>query len=92
MAGGAAGQEKQEGNRMLKDRMLKYRVMEYHKELVKKGQYIAARRVLRLLRDGRVALGLGDIDFSLEIQLEKIGCRIAYIGRHYTAHAYLKTA
>lgn len=32
---------------MLKDKMLKYRVMEFHKELVKSGQYIAARRVLQ---------------------------------------------
>lgn len=77
---------------MLKDRILKYRVMEFHRELVRNGQYIAARQVLKLLRDGRVALGLGDIDFYLEIKLEKLGCRIAYIGRCYTAHAYLKTA
>lgn len=77
---------------MLKEKMLRYRVMEFHKELVRKGQYIAARQVLKLLRTGKVALGLGDVDFSLEIQLEKLGCRIAYIGRHYSAHAYLKTA
>lgn len=77
---------------MLKDKMLKYRVMEFHKELVKRGQYIAARRVLQLLSRGHIALDLGDVDFSLEIQFEKLGCRIAYIGRHYTAHAYLKTA
>ena len=92
MAGGAAGQGEQEGIGMLKEKMLKCRVMEFHRELVRKGQYIAARQVMKLLRDGRVALGLGDVDFSLEIQLEKLGCRIAYIGRHYTAHAYLKTA
>jgi len=77
---------------MLKDKMLRYRVMEYHRELVRGGQYIAAKKVLVLLKDGRISLGLGDVDFSLEIQLEKLGCRIAYIGRHYTAHAYLKKA
>lgn len=77
---------------MLKDKMLRYRVMEYHRELVRGGQYIAARRVLVLLKDGRISLGLGDVDFSLEIQLEKLGCRIAYIGRRCTAHAYLKKA
>ena len=77
---------------MLKDKMLKYRVMEFHKELVKSGQYIAARRVLKFLNRGHVALGLGDIDFFLERELEKLGCRIAYIGRHYTAHAYMKVA
>lgn len=75
---------------MLKDKMLRYKVMEFHKELVRGGQYIAARRVLQLLQEGRIALGLGDVDFSLECRLEKLGCRIAYIGRHYTAHAYLK--
>lgn len=77
---------------MLKDKMLKYRVMEFHKELVKSGQYIAARRVLQFLNRGHVALDLGDIDFFLERELEKLGCRIAYIGRHYTAHAYMKVA
>lgn len=75
---------------MLKDRMLRYRVMEFHRELVRSGKYIAARRVLSLLRGERIALGLGDVDFFLECELEKLGCRIAYIGRHYTAHAYLK--
>lgn len=76
---------------MLKDKMLRYRVMEFHRELVRKGQYIAARQVLKLLRTGQVALSLGDVDFLLETQLENLGCRIAYIGRYYTAHAYLKT-
>lgn len=77
---------------MLKDKMLKYRVMEFHKELVKSGQYIAARRVLQLLSKGHIALDLGDVDFSLEVKLEKLGCRIAYIGRYYTAHAYMQAA
>lgn len=75
---------------MLKDKMLRYRVMDFHRELVRGGKYIAARRVLGLLDRGEISLGLGDIDFSLETKLEKLGCRISYIGRHYTAHAYLK--
>lgn len=77
---------------MLKEKMLRYKVMEFHRELVRSGQYIAARKVLSFLRDGRIALGLGDVDWYLETSLEKLGCKIAYIGRHYTAHAYLKTA
>lgn len=77
---------------MLKEKMLRYRIMEFHRELVRGGQYMAARQVLRLLYRGKITLGLGDVDYFLEIQLEKLGCRIAYIGRHYTAHAYLKTA
>lgn len=75
---------------MLKDKMLRFRVMEFHKELVRCGQYIAARRVLRLLNDGQICLDLGDVDFFLEMQLEKLGCKLAYIGRRYTCHAYLK--
>lgn len=77
---------------MLKDKMLRYRVMEFHRELVRGGKYIAAKRVLTLLQGERIALGLGDIDFFLECELEKLGCRIAYIGRHYTAHVYLRKA
>lgn len=76
---------------MLKDKMLRYRVMEFHKNLVRKGQYIAARRVLQLLSKGRIVLDLGDIDFFLENELEKLGCRITYTGRHYTTTAYLKS-
>lgn len=44
------------------------------------------------MNKGHVALDLGDIDFFLEGELEKLGCRIAYIGRYYTAHAYMKAA
>lgn len=76
---------------MLKDKMLRFRVMEFHKELVKGGQYIAARKVLRFLSEGQMCLGLGDVDFYLETRMEKLGCRIAYIGRHYTCHVYLKS-
>lgn len=76
---------------MLKDKMLRFRVMELHKELVKSGQYMAARKVLRFLSEGQMCLSLGDVDFYLETQMEKLGCRIAYIGRRYTCHVYLKS-
>lgn len=76
---------------MLRDKMLRFRVMELHKELVKSGQYMAARKVLRFLSEGQMCLSLGDVDFYLETQMEKLGCRIAYIGRRYTCHVYLKS-
>lgn len=75
---------------MLKEKMLRYKVMEFHKQLVRNGQYIAAKRILKFLIRKRIALGMNDVDWFLETSLEKIGCRISYTGRYYTACAYLK--
>ena len=77
---------------MLEDRMLRYRVMELHRELVGRGEFLEARMVLRLLQNKVIYLGLGDMDYSLEIKLEKLGCLVTYQGRHYTAHVHLRAA
>ena len=62
----------------IKQNIRRYKIMEKHMELVKKGHYLAARNLLRLLRDGHVRLGLGDADFESEEFLESIGCPVHY--------------
>lgn len=76
--------------RMLKEKMLRCRVMEFHKELTRKGHYLAGKKVLELLREGRIILDLSDTDFLIECELKKIGCKIGCGSRGYTSYAYLK--
>ena len=41
---------------MLKEKMLRYKVMEFHRQLTRNGQYIAAKRVLGFLQKEKIAL------------------------------------
>ena len=61
-----------------------------HWELVKKGEYKVAYRLYKLLKDGSVYLGLGDVDWTAEIILEKMGCacNISMSSSSYTAVFY----
>ncbi len=63
----------------------KYKIMEKHIELTKTGNYLAARNLLLLLRNGRVRLGLGDEDWETESCLEDIGCPVSYSRDGYGA-------
>lgn len=49
----------------------------------------AARCILQLLRRGQITLGLGDVDFRVEILLEDLGVPITYNRRGYSATAKL---
>ena len=53
-----------------------------HQELCQKGHYCEARRILDLLRNKRVNLGLEDIDWDVSIILEKIGFKISQTTRY----------
>ena len=77
---------------MPEQEMLKYRVIEFHKQLVKSGQYIAAKKVLRFLNKGEIILGMSDIDWMLEKKLDELGCESAVSRRYYTVRIRLKTA
>lgn len=78
---------------MLEKKIRKYKLMDTHREWVRQGKFLEARRLLRLLRDGKVALGLGDTDWIVEKLCEDAGCRInystSYNRRGYTATAYI---
>lgn len=68
----------QKNRKKFKKKMLKFRLMEFHKELIKKGKYMEAKKVLVLLIKEKLPLGLNDSDYYLEECFQKIGCRISY--------------
>lgn len=73
----------------LKKKLIRYRLFDCHRELVKGSaeDMQVARRLLGFLRKGEIRLGLGDVDWRTEQELEKAGVHIRYSGRGYTAYA-----
>lgn len=80
----------QKNRKKFKKKMLKFRLMEFHKELIKKGKYMEAKKVLVLLIKEKLPLGLNDSDYYLEECFQKIGCCISYSTRYYVAYVYLQ--
>ncbi len=74
---------------MLEKKIRRYKLIDTHRELVRQGKLSEARTVLKLLREGRVHLGLGDSDWTVEKLCEGVGCHISYNRRSYTATAYI---
>lgn len=74
---------------MLEKKIRRYKLMDAHRELVRQGKLLEAREVLRLLRNGRVKLGLGNVDWNVESLCEELGCRIRYSSRGYSAEVRL---
>lgn len=74
---------------MLEKKILRYKLMDAHRKLVREGKLLEARELLRLLRKGRVKLGLDDVSWEVERLCEELGCRINYSGRGYTAEVRL---
>lgn len=70
---------------MLQRKILRYKVMDVHRALVKEGKLLEARELLRLLRKGYIKLGLDDVSWNVESLCEKLGCKILYNNRGYTA-------
>ncbi len=74
----------------LERRIIRYRLMDKHRELVRAGAYETANCILRLLRHGYVPLGLGDAEWEAESILESVGLR-GHCGRGgYSTMFYLK--
>lgn len=71
--------------------MIRNELMKAHKALAlgSPDDMLAARLILRLLRTGRITLGLGDVDCRVEMLLEDLGVHISYSRRGYTATAYI---
>ena len=74
---------------MLEKKIRRYKIMEAHMELIRKGLYRQAQFVLRALREGKVTLWLDDDSWAVESLLEGLGCRIWYDGRGYRAVAHI---
>ena len=82
----------QKNCKRLESTLMRYRLMEKHRELVKGSEVEmgAARNILHFLITGKISLGYSDADCLTEIALEKAGVHFTYSGRSYIAHAYLK--
>lgn len=73
----------------LEKKIRRYKAMEKHRMMVRKGQLKAGKLMLRLLRTGSVSLGLDDDSWTVEVACEELGCRIFYDSRGNRATAYL---
>lgn len=74
----------------LERRIIRYRIMDQHRALVRAGSYEAAELVLRLLRRGYVRLGLRDAEWEAETVLEAAGLNGHCGRRGYSMMFYLK--
>ncbi len=74
---------------MLEKKIRRYKLMDAHRELVRKGLYRQAQLVLRLLREGKVTLWLDDDSWAVESLCEGLGCRIWYSGNGNKAVAHV---
>lgn len=76
----------------LKDNLIRYRLIDRHRELVRGSQLDmeVARRILHFLNRGEIRLCLGDTDWQTEQELEHAGVHIRYSRNGYTAYARLR--
>ena len=74
----------------IQDKILRYRVIEHHIQLVRNGEYQAAWGLLYLLRNGKINLGLSDDSARIESVLQKLGCKIICSRNFTIATAYLQ--
>lgn len=73
----------------LERKILRYKLMDTHRSLVREGKLLEAREILRLLRKDSIKLGLGDVEWAVECICEELGCRINYSGRGYSVRVIL---
>ena len=76
----------------LKDKLIRYRLMERHRELVRGSNFdmLVAKRILHLLNHGEIRLGLDDVSWAVEQEIDKAGVHINYSGRGYSAYARIR--
>lgn len=74
---------------MLEKKIGRYKIMEAHMGLIRKGLYRQAQLVLRALREGKVTLWLDNDSWAVESLLEELGCRIWYDSRGNRAVAHI---
>ncbi len=73
----------------LNDKLIRYRLMDRHRELVRGDNFDmqVAKRILHLLNCGEIKLGLDDVAWAVEQEIEKAGIHIKYSRRGYSAYA-----
>ena len=60
-----------------------------YREFVRTGQFFEARSILKLLRNGKVTLGLCDEDWNVQTVLEGAGFRVWFSRNGYQAVAHI---
>lgn len=68
-------------------KIIRYRIIEKHRELVRGGLFQEATLLLHLLRRERLSLGTGDEAWHVETILEKLGLNPTY-GRNYNVSRF----
>ena len=74
---------------MLENKIRRYKIMDAHRALIRKGLYRQAQLVMKSLADGKVTLWLDDDSWAVESLLEGMGCRIWHDGRGNKAVAHV---
>lgn len=76
----------------LKDKLIRYRLIERHRELVRGGDFDmqVAKRILHLLNCGEIKLGLDDVAWAVEQEIERVGVHIRYSRNGYSAYAKIR--
>ncbi len=63
---------------MLEKKIRRYKIMDAHREMVRRGKYRQGWLLLQFLRKGNISLGLSDECYEVECLLEKLGCPVRY--------------
>lgn len=66
--------------------IIRYLIMEKHKQLTRGGNYHTSRRLLEFLRKKRIALDLSDADYEADNILACLGLRATYSRSFCTAY------
>lgn len=76
----------------LERKIIWYRLVDRHRELVSGSEQdlLVAHRLLHFLLAGEIRLGLDDVSWAVEQELDRAGVHINYSGRGYTAYARLR--
>ena len=76
----------------LNDKFVRYRLMARHRELAKGSEFDlqVAKRILHLLNCGEIRLGLDDVSWVTEEELEASGVHVRSSRNGYTAYARIR--
>lgn len=76
----------------LKDNLIRYQLIGRHRELVRGSEFDmqVAKRILHLLNRGEIWLGLDDVSWAVERELENAGVHVRSSRNGYSAYAHIR--
>ena len=74
----------------LKDKLIRYKLIIAHQDLVRCNQFEEARLILQLLRNGEVKLGLDQVSLFVEMICEAQGCYVHHQSSGFGSIVYLR--